>query len=110
MEKSLGDFLEFLGFLVLFFFLLLRNLKKKPTVDEPKSVEEEQGVLQEKSSFSEIKEPSFQTVASERSTRGRIPPVAQPKALLSPRKVHGRQLVLSYEILSKPLSLRVPRI
>ena len=112
MEKFFGDFLQFLGTLLVFLFLLLRQLKKKPSAEEPQSETEDQGISQEKIVVSTISEPSPETVAlgSDTKERGRAIPVPKPKVSLSPRKAHARQLVLSYEILSKPLSLRVPRV
>ena len=123
MEKVFGDFFEFIVFLVVFVFLLFPRKKKRQTRQE----EEPQSSSQTESPFqSPLKEGLLSAVElrssvekgeghSEIETRhlhGLLLEGASNTAVSHGhgKRMKGRQLLLSYEAFSLPLSLRPPRV
>jgi hypothetical protein len=129
MGKFFGDISEFLGFFIVFIFLLLRQLKKKPQRTE---VEYDEEPLKAPHKESSPPLPLALKASQEPSLSERSLPIEEgdihSKLQIHPvhglptdggknkhpipscvSRLKGRKLLLSYEILSPPLSLRAPR-
>jgi hypothetical protein len=127
MEKLFGDFSEFLGLFIVFIFLILQHMKKKPlpTDEEPLAVPIKKApplpsTLESKEANKAFSIP-FHALNKEKLVREDMPTTSCDELLPQEEKnrgsfpsgavrLKGRQLLLSYEALSLPLSLRVPRV
>lgn len=133
MERLGSDLLEFLGFLFMVIFFIFRQKKKQRPQDEQEDENEQEEdqlavlIEQEKPSLtpppaSDVKEMTFLPFVEEREVHSELEnrslcglltegtemgDVSSSRSLK--RRIDGRHLLASYEILSLPIALREPK-